>query len=951
MKKNALWLIPIGALVLFGVFLAALPSLVSSAAHRATIEELATSLTGRPVTIAGNLSLALFPEPQLIAERITIGGPDHETITAQSLTLDIAITALFRGRLSAKNLTLQSPHIAFPWPLPGGASAIAPPPWLTKLHAQIADGNISVGAILFQNVNADIYTGANGALSVAGSGNVQNQPVNISLSLAGLDAAGSAPVSIDAEAGPASLHLSGTFNAASALSGTVSFNTTQINGLGTAGQAASATASIEADPEQIALTKLQIFQGNGRLTGSATLALQTPILSLTLTGDGLQLPGLDVLAGWAAPPIPVYVVLDATASAFAGVTVPHLAARAELSSAGADISALNAVLPGNSTLSLTGTIDPTGQIAGHAGLDSNDFSALLDAFGAGISTPDSWRQTSLTAKLTGTLPNLQFQHLSGTLGPGYVTGTVLVDRTISPPRLAGALHFDTLDLTPFGGGAVTPSGGVAALTPFGGGAVQNQGTQATSPPFSADFEITADRALYRRLPMTNLLIDASFDDQFLVRRLSASLYKGFLAANFTLSRTGDISSARALLSLPSAAPLAALLPAAEQPAVAVTNARLDAAINAAGPPNALATSATVTLGDFLLTAAPTINLTNFSAAGPLTLRHPSAIAALKLFGFDSGLNWPGAGSLSLRAAFSLSAAQFSLQDFVLSFGDLTATGRAALTNLNDIDADIAADTLALPPWPADPSALWAGLVGANGKITLSANRVLLNGSPILGRTTAYLALAPSSDVVSVTQASLAGGNLEGKITATTAPATPPSLTAAFSLTGADASQFNLPINFPLKLPTATIALQGNLTAAGYGPASWEATLAGTTNLAAKSGTLTGFNLPGLTTALGAMPRNAPLQAACLAGATPFDTLSATANLDHGLAAITGASFQGQSGSAAATGSIDIPDQGISLSLAIHPAVPAPPSIGLALDGTWSKPELICDSREAVAWTH
>jgi hypothetical protein len=327
LNKKLLWLIPVGALILFGIFLAALPSLVSSAAHRVTIEELASSLTGRPVTIDGNLSLALFPEPRLIAERITLGGPDKETITARSLTLDIAITDLFRGRLSAKNLTLQSPHIGFPWPLPGGASAIAPPPWLTKLHAQIADGTISVGAITFENVNADIYTGASGALSVAGSGAVQNQPVNISLSLAGLDAAGTAPVAIDAAAGPASLHLSGTFNAASALSGTISFNTTQIDGLGAIGQPANAIASIEADPEQIVLTKLQLFQGDGRLTGTATLALANPILTLTLAGSDLQLPGLDILDHWAAPAIPVYFALDATASTFAGITIPRRALR------------------------------------------------------------------------------------------------------------------------------------------------------------------------------------------------------------------------------------------------------------------------------------------------------------------------------------------------------------------------------------------------------------------------------------------------------------------------------------------------------------------------------------------------------------------------------------------------------------------------------------------------
>jgi uncharacterized protein involved in outer membrane biogenesis len=928
LRRRTLWLIPAGVLAAFAAFLAALPSLVSSTAHRATIEALASSLTGRPVTIGGNLSLALFPEPELIAQKITIGGPDNETITANSLTLDIALTTLLRGRLSAKNLTLQSPHIAFPWPLAGGAAAIAPPPWLAKLHAQIDNGTISVGAVTFRQVNADIYTGAGGALSVAGSGAVQNEPVNLSLSLAGLDAAGSAPVSIDAAAGPASAHLSGTFNAASALTGTITFNTTQIDSLGDFGQPANATAAIQADPEQISLTKLQIFQGDARLTGTATLALGNPILTLTLTGNNLHLPSLDTLTAWSAPVIPVYFALDATGSTFAGTPIPHFATRVELSTAGADISALTAILPGNSALSLTGTIDGQGQIAGHAGIDSNDFQALIDACGARVSAPDSWRQTSLTARLSGTLQQIQFQHLSGTLGPGYVTGTILLDRAAAPIGLAGALHFDTLDLTPF----------AASMTSL------------TAAPFAADMEITADRALYQRIRMTNLLLDASLGDQLIIRRLSAALDNGIFAASFTIARNGEISDARAVLSVPSAAPIAALLPASYQPPTAISRLRLAAAISAAGPPTALAATANVTLGDFALTAAPVIDLTSGSAVGAVTLRHPSAIAALKLFGLQSGLAWPGAGSLGLRAGITLSPTRIGLSAFSLSFGDLTATGSASLTNGNQLDADITADTLALPPWPADPAALWSSLRGATGKISLSADRILLAGAPILGPTAAAVTLAPTSDAIAITQASLAGGDLTGRITATTAPATPPSLTAKFALTNADASQLSLPITFPLTIPTGTLALQANLTAAGYGPQTWEATLAGTASLAAKSGSIAGFNLAALGAALNTIPRDAALHTACLSGTTPFDTLSAAATIDHGLAAITAASLQSQAGTASATGNIDIPDTGISASLTLSPAVPDPPPIGLALDGTWSAPAQICAIRQALAWT-
>jgi uncharacterized protein involved in outer membrane biogenesis len=928
-KKHFLWLIPAGIILAFLIFLGLLPSLISSTAHRATIEALAYQLTGRPVTINGNLSLNLFPEPQLIAENISIGGPDNETITAESLTLDIAVTALLRGHLSAKTLSLQSPRIKFPWPLPGGAAAIAPPNWLTTLHAQITNGTISVGALTFQSVNADIFTGANGALSVSGTGAIHTIPVTVSLALAGLDAAGSAPVSIDAAAGPASLHLSGTFNAASALAGTITFTSAPLTALGQPNQSIEATAMVQADPEQIALTKILATQGNASLSGTATLALQNPILSLTFSGANLVLPGLDDLAAASATAIPIYLDLSAASASLAGLPVPHLSTRAEFSANGANISALNATLPGNTALSLTGTLNPAGQISGHLGLNTNDFSALLAAAGTvKISAPDSWRQTNLATRISGTLTQMQFQRLSGTIGPGYMTGNLILDRSQPTPRLAGALHFDTFDLTPF-----------TAALPVPGNTID------------ADLEITADRALYQNIHFTRLLIDADFGQTLTIRRFTASLYNGLAAGSFATLPNGDISNARAAVSLPSAAPLTTLIPADLQPPAAIMAAPLAAGLLAAGPPAALRTSATLTLGDFAATAAPTVNLQSGTATGPLTLRHPSAIAALKLFGLNADLAWPGAGSLSLRAGLTITPTQTGLQNFALSFGDLTATGRLLTTSpKTGIDADITADTLALPPWPTDATPLWSALTGQSGKILLTANRVLVDGTGILGPAAASLALQPNADTLTITKAALGGGNLSATLNATTAPATPPSLAVKFTLTNADAAQLAPSLAFPLTLPTGTIALSGTITAAGYGPQTWEATLAGPVNLSAKSGTLTGFNLPALIPAFATIPREPALRAAALTGASPFDTLSVAGQFDHGLYTIADSSLQSPSGAVTATGSIDLPDEDIFLTLDLHPAVPNPPAMSLTLDGPWAAPQKIPTLREALAWT-
>jgi len=925
--KHVLWFIPAFIVLAFLIFLGLLPSLISSTAHRATIEVLAYQLTGRPVTIKGGLALNLFPEPELIAQNIAIGGPDHETITADSLTLDVALTALLRGRLSAKNLSLQSPDIKFPWPLPGGAAAIAPPTWLTALHAQITDGTISVGALTFHAVDADIFTGANGALSVSGNGTIQKIPVTVSLALAGLDATGSAPVSIDAAAGPASLHLSGTFNAASALSGAVTFTSAPLAGIGQPNQSIEATARVQADPEQIALTKIQATQGVSSLAGTATLALAHPILSLSFSGANLVLPDLDGLAAAGATAVPITLDLSAENASIGGIAVPHVSTRAELSPTGAKISALNAILPGNTALTLAGTLAPAGGIAFHLGLDTSDFAALLAAAGAApTSAPESWRQANLSTDISGTLTQMQFRHLAGTIGPGALSGDLTLDRFQPTARLAGALHFNNVDLTPF------------TTLPNPGGAL------------NADLEITADRALYQGIHLSRLLIDADFAQTLTIRRFTASLYDGLAAGSFATFPNGDISAARAVVSLPSAAPLAALIPAGFQPPPAVMSAPLAAGILAAGPQAALRASATLTLGDFAASATPTINLPAGTATGPFTLRHPSAIAALKLFGLKADLGWPGAGSLSLRANLALTPAQTGMQNFALSFGDLTATGRLLTKTQTGIDADITADTLALPPFPADATPLWSALTGQSGKILVTANRVLLDGADILGPAAASLALQPNADTLTMTNAALAGGNLTATINATTAPATPPSLAIKFAVTAADAAQLAPNLAFPLTIPTGTFALSGTLTAAGYGPQTWEATLAGPANLSAKSGALAGFNLPALIPALSAIPRDAALRQAVLTGASPFDTLSMAGQFDHGLYTISAASLQSQAGAATATGSIDLPDEDISVTLTLHPATPNPPAINLAIVGPWPTPQKIPALREALAWT-
>jgi hypothetical protein len=92
-----------------------------------------------------------------------------------------------------------------------------------------------------------------------------------------------------------------------------------------------------------------------------------------------------------------------------------------------------------------------------------------------------------------------------------------------------------------------------------------------------------------------------------------------------------------------------------------------------------------------------------------------------------------------------------------------------------------------------------------------------------------------------------------------------------------------------------------------------------------------------------------LLTASLTGATPFDHVNLTSSLNSGIATLTGANLQSQGGSATASGNIDLPDRGVTLTLTLQPALPVPPKVTLTLDGSWQAPRKIAAIKSALSW--
>jgi hypothetical protein len=531
----------------------------------------------------------------------------------------------------------------------------------------------------------------------------------------------------------------------------------------------------------------------------------------------------------------------------------------------------------------------------------------------------------------GTLQQIDFDDISGKGVTDRLSGSLVLTRQGAGFAAAGALHVNNLDLNPVAAWATHFTGLPSWLT--------------------ADAEITADHAAFGKLELSHLLLDGSLSDRLVVRRLSAGIAGGLLDASVTIGADGQVSAAQAALTVPNAAPLVAFLPAAFTPPAVLARAPLSLSLMAAGPPTALATSAAAIWGPITLTAAPVLNLVQRTAAGALTIRDPDAIAAASMFGLTSGLAWPGAGSIAVRADMVYGAAQIGLPDFVLSAGDLTANGRLLYApGTGQMTAQIDADTLALPPLSWSSLVPWPMLATLNGRIDLTANRVWFGGQQILGPMAATATFSPSQINATLTQAALANGRLTGALTAALSPTAPPALHLTLALTGADEAGFALPISFPYTIPTGTLAAQADMTASGYTASTWAATLAGTAGLQANAGSISGFSLAGLAAALKKTARGPALRAAAIAGVTTFNTVSVKATLDHGTATLTQAALAGPDGAATASGSIDIPDNDLALTMALLPPVTPSLSIKVTTLGHWAAPKQIPALSAGLAWT-
>ncbi len=962
MRARAVLLGVAGLLAVLVACIWVVPGVLDWNRYREGIAALAASGIGRPVRIGGGVTLHLLPQPILTASGIEVDDAgDGLVLTAQELRLRVALGPLLGGRVDARELTLRGADLRLPWPPLPGALARRPPAWLTGLQARLEESRLQVGNLVLTGIDASLATDPDtGTLSTAGLATMGGRPWRFTARLArpGRDGAAGLDVSLDGQ-GPLR-DTGGTFSGALAADGALS----------------GRVAGRGPDLSQLMPSPAVAWRGDGRLSAAAGLAVADELaleiggspargavalrvqpqarLDLALAVGRLDLDAwLPALMQRAQPGVPsglpTGIDLSAEAATLAGGTLRRLRGAFDLDADGFTVRDATALLPGDALLSLSGRVPGRARgplFEGNARLAAPDLRNTLRWLEPlapqvlGGLPADALRRAELSAKVVLEPAQTSLTDLRGTLDGGRLQGGVSVRMG---PRLgiSAGLSLDRLALDPWSPDAdavATPALAQAALVP----------ALVRAAAFDAELTLQVRQATWRGAELGQLAVDAQSEaGRLTLRRLEATPLGIRITASGTLEKGGRVSEARLDVSTQDVSPLRAWAGPGWADLPGLLRGPGSALLILSGPPEALATRATLDLGDLRIEAQPVLNLPGRRWAGPVMLHHPGAPRLLELLGLPGTAAWLGDGSLSLLGHVTAAPGRTELENFDLAAGSMRAKGGLLLDG-QAISGQVLAESLPLPmPYPRSPDPLpTLALHGKQAAIRLEAKQVLLGLTPVVQDVTADVAFREGGLRLGRVTAKLAGGALTGA--ATFDAGEPPRFTVQATATA-------IPLSGPLPGSALNVAsgqldAQLALSGEGHSPAALLATLSGSANALLRGGVLTGFDLAAIQAALASADRPVvadAVRAALLAGETPFTRLDLPLTIRRGV--LSGeATIATEAGAATLSGNLDLLGGGVDARLAVRPGRDLPELV-VRLSGPAAQPARMPELAGLARW--
>lgn len=931
-------------LALLGGAVWASPAWLDWGRYRDSIASLVAAGIGRPVRITGQVALHLLPQPVLTASGVEVeDAGDGISLRTRELRLGVALGPLLAGRVQARELVLRGPELYLPWPPAPGALTQRPPAWLTG-QARVEDGRLVVGGLTLTDVAATLSTDADtGTLSAAGTGSFAGRAWRFTARLArpGRDGTAGLEWSLDG-LGPlrdTGASFSGRVASHGALVGRVSGRGPDLSQLVPGPPVPwRADGRLSAAGGLAVADELSVDLGGSPGRGAVALRVGPDArLDLALSAGRLDLDAwLPVLLRPQRPGLPTGLDLSAEAATLAGGTLRRVRGAFDLGGDGVAVREASALLPGEARLDLDGRIPPGDKpgFEGTGALAAPDLRATLrwlERFAPALLSappPGVLRTAEVRARVALAPGQLSLTDLRGRLDGEAVSGGLSV-KFGARPAFAAGLVFERLTLDPWLPDPVSlPArlsvpGAAAELTRRFGG-------------FDAELNLQAPRASWRGVPIERLALDAQVDAARLtLRRLEATALGARLAASGTVGEGGRVGEAMAELTAPDVAPLRALVPA---PFDGLLDGPGSVRLTLSGPPDALAARLGVEAGDLRLEARPTLDLLARRWSGPVTLRHPGAPRLLATLGvLDDGparsvphregersspmdvSAWLGDGSLSLVAQLAAAPGRVALDGFDLVAGAARLGGRLVLER-GGVSGRIAAEVLPLPaPDPRSAEPLPFGLLReGRATVRVEAAQVLAGLHPVLRRAGADVSLRDGTLRVERFTAALDGGAAMGTLVLD-AMSDPPRAAVEASLS--DVAVAGPILGASLDLAGGVLDARFDLSAAGHSPAALLATVSGTVRIAARDGTVSGFDLSGAGAALQAADREtlaAELRAALSGGTSPFARLEVPVEVRRGVATVGDARLDGPAGEASLSGTADLAGGTVDLRVVLRP---------------------------------
>jgi uncharacterized protein involved in outer membrane biogenesis len=398
------------------------PAFTDWNAYRSDIEQAASALLGRKISIVGDIDIALLPEPHLRAMKVAAEGSasDGAQMTAEAVDLSLSLQALLSGRVEASRLKLVHPFLIVDLSKPfnrasspsGRGDSLSIAAGVTSL--EIEGGQVSVyrdagqpEALTLKGVDGTLFAPpAGNAYRFNGRVSQNNRPFEVKFIAAaqagGIKLTGSA----SDRASKTALQVDGVLKTADGASfeGALTLTAREPLAPGNAPLEVQAKANAKVSPAGAALSDLVLtIDPENRpqtLTGSATLgfspdradvALKARSLDADALFGGGAKPAFDpgATAGWASvraaadqllwlyPDFGLHLSLTADQVQFRGELIEGAKVEGARTAQKWLFDAAEATLPGDAAVKLTGALKRTGgksELLARAALEGKNLS-------------------------------------------------------------------------------------------------------------------------------------------------------------------------------------------------------------------------------------------------------------------------------------------------------------------------------------------------------------------------------------------------------------------------------------------------------------------------------------------------------------------------------------------------------------------------------------------------